>query len=111
MPNAKREVYMPQSSKKRWGVIARSLASLMARSVKGPCIAFVVLLVALMPSAIGARFAGYKYVGWAQGDVRLNSYDRSGCMDPFRGFQHVVEDDPYHVIELYDYWFMAWGGG
>ena len=41
----------------------------------------------------------------------MNSYDRSGCMDPFRGFHDVVEDDPYHVIELYDYWFMAWGGG
>ena len=45
----------------------RSLASLMARSVKGPCIAFVALLVALMPSAIGSRFAGYRYVGWVQG--------------------------------------------
>jgi len=236
MPNAKRQtkgLYAPKL-KERLGVIVRSLASLMARSVKGPCIAFVVLLVALMPSAIGSRFAGYEYDGYAQGvfariytidpdiwipykalsehvavylsyyngywvqvgyrkkpgygiDFYMEKQDRNGysktilgsvspytwhtykiapgytgqwriyidgaykgqyVTDPkvaaviaalvetkgvimidgsdFRDisyyddwagrwylwrFHDVVEDDPYHVIELYDYWFMAWGGG
>ncbi len=27
------------------------------------------------------------------------------------GFHNTIEDSPYHVNEIYDYWFMAWGGG
>jgi len=45
-------------------------------------------------------------------DFRDISYFNTGNDHWYLWYQCTeVEDDPYYVVYVYDYWFLAWGGG